>query len=478
MKKIISVLIIGVSLLSSCNKSFLDQASPTSISPLTFYKTAPDFQAALNSTYGALQGSYMYWFVYGDVTSDDAFTAPGAGSSLQGEFDLPPVNATNFNLNTAFWNPSYLAIARANIVLNRIDGTSIADNQKKQFTGEAKFIRALTYFNLVRVFGDVPLVLKEIPSADDAFSYSRETLANVYAQIIKDLQDAEQALPVSYSASDAGKATSGAAKTILATVYLTQHKFAEAAAKLKEVIDTGTYSLLSNYNDIFNPANGWNKEIVFAINYQKGGIGEGSPFPNFFIPNQSGNDIVPAGAAAGYAQITEDLDQAFEANDLRKSTSVGVYQSVFKYTRKYLDVPSANYDSNNDWIVTRYADVLLMYAEALNETGSLAAAITNLNIVRTRAGLPNKTATDIPTQDAFRLAVEHERRVELSLEGHRWFDLIRTNRVKTVMNAYYIKENVKRNGVIEVLEDFMLLCPIPTSQVNINPDKIKQNPGY
>lgn len=477
MKKVISALFLGVSLLTSCNKSFLDQASPTSISPLTFYKTAADFQAALNSTYGALQPVYYYWFIYGDVSSDDAFTASGAGSSLQGEFDLPPVNATNFNLS-ATWNDSYRVIARANIVLNRIDEATIADNLKKQFSAEAKFIRALTYFNLVRVFGEVPLILKEIPSAEDAFSYSRETPANVYMQIIKDLQEAEQALPVSYSAGDAGKATSGAAKTILAKVYLTQHKFAEAAAKLKEVINAGTYNLLPNYNDIFNPANGWNKEIVFAINYQKGGIGEGSPFPNFFIPNQSGNEIVPAGAAAGYAQITEDFDQAFEANDLRKSISVGVYQSVFKYTRKYLDVPSANFDSNNDWIVTRYADVLLMYAEALNETGNLAAAITYLNTVRARAGLPNKTVSDIPTQDAFRLAVEHERRVELSIEGHRWFDLIRTNRVKTVMNAYYIKENVKRNGVIEVLQDFMLLCPIPTSQVNINPDKIKQNPGY
>ena len=163
---------------------------------------------------------------------------------------------------------------------------------------------------------------------------------------------------------------------------------------------------------------------------------------------------------------------------MRKSISVGVYQTVFKYTRKYIDVPTTNFDSNNDWIVTRYADVLLMYAEALNETGNLPEAISYLNTVRTRAGLPNMTAIDIPTQDAFRLAVEHERRVELSNEGHRWFDLIRTNRVKPVMNDYYIKENVMRNGVILVLQDFMLLCPIPVAEVNINPDKIKQNPGY
>jgi hypothetical protein len=197
-----------------------------------------------------------------------------------------------------------------------------------------------------------------------------------------------------------------------------------------------------------------------------------------FVPNQSGNAITPVGVAGGYAQVTEDFDQAFETNDLRKPISVGVYQSVFKYTRKYLDAPTANVDSDNDWIVTRYADVLLMYAEALNETGSLSTAISYLNMVRKRANLPDRSLADIPTQAALRLAVERERRVELGFEGHRWFDLLRTDRAQPVMNAYYIKENVKRNGVFVKLENYMLVFPIPTAQVNINPAKIPQNTGY
>jgi tetratricopeptide (TPR) repeat protein len=477
MKKIIVVIIIGLTVIASCKKSFLDEADPAKISPLSYYKTAADMQAAVNASYAGLQAVYYNWFIYGDVASDNAYTSGAASSSLQGEFDLPPVSTTNFNLSNT-WNESYRSISRANIVLNKIEGASLDANMKKAFTGQAKFIRALNYFNLVRMFGAVPLVLTEIPSSEEAFAYARETVPNIYTQIIKDLKEAEQELPVSFPAAESGKATSGAAKVILGKVYLTQKKYTEAAAKLKEVIDAGTYALLPVYDDVFKPSNGQNKEVVFAVNYKKGGIGEGSPWANVFVPNQSGNAITPVGVAGGYAQVTEDFDQAFEANDLRKSISVGVYQTVFKYTRKYLDVPTANVDSDNDWIVTRYADVLLMYAEALNESGNVTLAIDYLNMIRKRANLIERTIVDIPDQAAFRLAVEKERRVELGFEGHRWFDLLRTERAQTVMNAYFIKENVKRNGTFVVLQNYMLVFPIPTAQVNINPEKIPQNTGY
>ena len=332
------------------------------------------------------------------------------------------------------------------------------------------------YFNLVRFFGDVPLILTEITDPLQGYDYGRTPAADVYAQIIKDLSEAEAILPATYTGADVGRATSGASKSLLGSVYLTQKNYASALGKFKEVVDGGTYSLLPNYADLFKPANKNSKESIFEVQYKKGNIGEGSSYANSYAPTNSGNAVIAFGGG-GNNIPTADLESSYEPGDLRKAVSLatsytnasGVKVDAY-YIKKYADPPVVANDSEDDWYVLRYADVLLMYAETLNETGKTADALTYLNQVRKRAGLANKTIT---TQAEMRLALEQERRVELAFEGHRWFDLVRTDRAIPVLNA-----KAAAIGIKTPLTTNNLLFPIPQSQIDINPGKITQNLGY
>ena len=318
--------------------------------------------------------------------------------------------------------------------------------------------------------------LDETPQTLIEYDYGRTPVADVYTQIIKDLSDAEAALPVSYGVADIGRATSGAAKSLLGKVYLTQKRYADAAAKLKEVIDLSTYALLPNYADLFVAANKNSKESIFEVQYKKGNIGEGSGFANSYAPENSGNAVIAFGGG-GNNHPTPDLANSYEATDPRKNVSLAssyINSSGAKvdyyYIKKYADPPVVSGDSGDDWYVLRYADVLLMYAEALNETGKPADALPYLNQVRKRVGLADKTTT---VQADLRLAIEQERRVELAFEGHRWFDLVRTGRALPILQA-----KATAIGIKTALTENNLIFPIPQSQIDINPTKIKQNPGY
>ena len=257
---------------------------------------------------------------------------------------------------------------------------------------------------------------------------------------------------------------------------MTQKRYADAAAKLKEVIDKDTYSLLPNYADLFKPANKNSKESVFEVQFKKGNIGEGSNWANQYAPENSGNVVITFGGS-GNNHPTPDLDKSYEAGDPRRNVSMAssyVNSSGVKidyyYIKKYADPPVVNGDSDDNWYVLRYADVLLMYAEALNETGKTAEALTYLNQIRKRVGLSDKAIT---AQADMRLAIEQERRVELAFEGHRWFDLVRTDRALPVLQA-----KATAIGIKTALSANNLVFPIPQSQIDINPTKIKQNPGY
>jgi hypothetical protein len=432
--------------------------------------------------YGSLQlpGIHINNYIFGDIRSDD--TQPVASGSVtdQDEFDRFYIRTTNpFIL--ARWNDSYRGISRANAVLERIGDIAMDDALKKRSIAETKFIRALIYFHLVRSFGDVPLVVTEIKDPDAGYEYGRQSKSEVYAQIEKDLTEAASVLPVSYTGSDVGRATQGAAKALLGKVYLTQKKFAEAAARLKEVIALNVYGLLPNYGDIFRAANKNNKESVFEVQFRAGGVGEGNPWPNSFAPENSGNAVIAFGGD-GNNQPSADIVNAYEPNDKRKPLSLATsyvnssgVTIQYNHVKKYHDVPATKNDNGNNIPVIRYADVLLMYAESLNETGYQPSgeAMTYLNEVRNRAGLTPRTATDLPNQQAFRLAIEQERRVELAFEGHRWFDLVRTDRAITVLNS---KKDQLR--LVRLLTANDMLFPIPQSQIDINKSKISQNPGY
>ncbi|QJD78782.1 RagB/SusD family nutrient uptake outer membrane protein [Spirosoma rhododendri] len=463
--------------LTACTDKFLDLAPISSINTSSYYQTQSDILTALSGAYGALQapGQYGQYYVMTEIPSDDTYPVLSGTVTDQDQFDKFYLITTNPYLLAA-WSDGYRGIYRCNTVIGRIEGVTMDATLKSRIIGEAKFLRALMYFNLVRFFGDVPLVLTEITDPLQGYDYGRTPTADVYAQINKDLTDAEAALPVSYTGADIGRATSGAAKSLLGKVYLTQKNYTGAATKLKEVIDRGTYSLLPSYANLFTPANKNSRESIFEVQYKKGNIGEGSNYANTYAPTNSGSAVVAFGGG-GNNIPTADLERSYEANDPRKAISMATsYTSTSGarvdayYIKKYLDPPVVVNDSEDDWYVLRYADVLLMYAEALNETGKTTDALPYLNQIRRRVSLADKA---IGTQADMRLALEQERRSELAFEGHRWFDLVRTDRAIPVLNS-----KASAIGIKTTLTQNNLIFPIPQSQIDINPGKLKQNSGY
>lgn len=475
------LLLLTAILLYSCSKSFIDLTPISSASTDNFFKTADDIRIAVNGAYAALQsgGITTNKYVFGEISSDNTYPVASGSVTDQDEFDRFYIRTTNpFVLGR--WNDGYNAISRFNTVLEKIVPIVMDDNLKRRYIAEAKFLRAFVYFELVRTYGDVPLVLKSLTgSLDEGYDYGRTPAAEVYAQIEKDLTEAELDLPPSYTGSDIGRATKGAAKALLGKVYLTQQKFSPAAAVLKTVIDMNIYDTLP-YADVFDPAKKNNKESVFDIQFMAG-AGEGNPWPNAFAPQNSGNAVINFGGG-GNNRPTQDLIDAFEPGDIRRDFSLAtsyvnasgqVIQDVF--VRKYRSNPVISGDNANNIPVIRYADVLLMYAECLNEVGYEANgdAMKYLNLIRNRAGLAGKTSADLSDQASFRLAIEQERRVEFAFEGHRWYDLVRTDRAIDVINSKAASINI-----VAPITQNNLVFPIPQSQVEINRDKIEQNPGY
>jgi starch-binding outer membrane protein, SusD/RagB family len=476
------IFVLFTLLLTSCSEEFLDLKPISTATSDNFYKTPDDFRNAVAGGYAGLQAAGLAGnsYIFGEIASDNTVAVASGSVTDQDEFDRFYIKTTNPYISGR-WNDAYSVIARYNTILDKIGGVTMDEALKNRYIGESKFLRAVVYFTLVNTFGDVPLILKPVSTPDEGYQFTRNPKAEVFTQIEKDLTEAEAILPVSYASADLGRATKGAAKAYLGKVYLTQKKFPQAAAKLKEVIDLGVYTLLPSYADVFKVSNKNNKESVFDVQYKSGGAGEGNGWPNSFAPQNSGNAVIAFGGD-GNNQPTADIIAAYEAGDLRKDVSVASsYVNAAgqvipdKFIKKYFDVPVAKNDNGNNIPLIRYADVLLMYAESLNEVGYQAAgdALTYLNLIRTRAGLAKKTAADIPDQQAFRLAMEQERRVELAFEGHRWFDLVRTDRAITVLNSK--KDQIR---LVTTLTANNMVFPIPQSQIDINKEKIKQNPGY
>ena len=480
---LIAIALLGFSF-SSCS-DFLEQNPQTDLSENDFYKTANDILSAVNGAYSSLQEGDIYgnWYVFGEIPSDNTRNQLSGSVTTQNEFDQFYIDTQN-SMIANFWKAAYKVINRTNTILGRIDGIEINTELANRYKLECKFIRALMYFNLVRVYGDVPLVLKEI-SISESYDILREPKENVYNQIIADLKEAQD-LPVSYSTAEDGRATQGAAKALLANVYMTLHKYAEAETILAEIINSGRYSLLENtpgrlniddYKNVFSPVNHNSKEGIFEIQFLKGGYGEGSNYANNFAPENSGTNVVAVGGTGGNNIPEMDIYNAYEEGDLRRdfSMSLGYYDNrknnewvESRYVCKFMDVPYQNNDASNNYPVIRYADVILMYAEALNQNGKTAEACKYLNMTRRRGFGYQTTETspvDLQTTDKaqFALMVEQERRVELAFENHRWFDLIRTGRAVEVMRSKGFS-----------LNETNLICPIPQKQIDVNP-KLTQN---
>lgn len=456
----------------ACKKSFTD-LTPRGIVPVTsYYNTEIDIKAALNGVYNSLRPIYNEQYGFGEVPSDNTQTF-GESEVNYGEEDKLTWNATSIKLQAA-WTRFYATISYANIVLGHVATPPMTQANRDSYTGQAKFLRALMYFNLVRMYGGVPLVLKEVTSEAEAYTYNRSTAAEVYSQIEKDLTDAAALLPASYTGNDIGRATSVAAKALLGKVYLFENKFTLAESTLAPIAAAAGTPL--SYDQVFGLGKDNNRDIIFSVQYLGGGFAEGNTFASAFVPQPSGTTIIPVSGGSNNIG-TPDLFSSFEAGDSRLNVAIGIFTSgtfVYYYAKKFIySSVAAGSEGDNDWPVLRYADVILMYAEALNENNKTPEALTQLNLIRTRSNLAPKLGL---SQTDARTVIRHERRIELCFEGERWFDLIRWNIMVSVMTAH--KANyTPANGTIGNITATLSLYPIPTREITLNRN-LTQNPGY
>jgi hypothetical protein len=478
MKKIIFMIALLPLFTLSCSKHFIDINPISTVSVDAVFKTDKDFQDAVIGSYSVLRNQYLNFWMFGDLRSDDSWKEVSKNISSY-YVDVFIIDANDALLKST-WINYYNLIAGANTVLAKIataDSTIVTN--KNRHIGEAKFLRALAYFDLVRIFGNVPEVTTPITIAQ-GYKAGRTAIDKIYNEvIIPDLLDAQNKLPKKYTGADVGRATQGAAKALLGKVYLTRKDFANAETKLQEVTSLG-YSLLPNYNDLFDYSKDeHHSEYIFDIEYQDNLGGLGSGYTNSFLPLSAPllTFYGIAGQGGEENNPTQALLAAFEPNDKRKTVTVDgsggfidgsgnfiKFLQCHTITKKYITSESVANDSKVNWKVLRYADVLLMYAEALNENGKTSNALDYLNQIRTRAGLPSYSGL---TQDDTREKIYKERRVELGMEGHRWFDLLRTGR------AY---DSLQASG----MKSYMTVFPVPLSEVQLvnDPSLFPQNAGY
>ena len=482
---------------SSC----LDLNPISEIGEDAFYSNDTEVAVGLTGCYNGLQAPIKNEWMLTDIRSDvsRAYDKSSSKTEIKNVMALNELEAfASIQQIEEYWNSVYNNIYRCNKVLQNLDNVS-NDKKRKQYEGEALFIRSYHYFNLVRLFGPIFWVDKPI-SAQEAFTYDRMAVEKVYVNIEKDLLRIidEELLPVSYEKDeDLGRVTLLSARTLLGKLYLTQKKYSEAQSQLKAVETAfGGYDLSSiEYADVFSINNEMNKEIIFAIRFKAGNVGLGNPFGNMFAPLNSGTSVIN-GNGSSYNYPTTSLVNSYKEGDKRKDATMGFsyfntttnLEVNIRYIKKYLSPVTTAGDGENDVPVLRYADVMLMLAEIENElNGPNATALNYLNATVKRAGLAPFKLEDLPNKVAFRLAVEEERFKEFAFENQRFFDLIRTGRYVDVMKKHYATEYDDKNGK-SYYEDKpklmagninlnQLLLPLPTSLIDVNPD-IAQNPGY
>jgi hypothetical protein len=464
----------------SCSKEL--ELTPHQIYYDNFYQTEEDALNAVNTVYDVLgtvnQYSNTLWLLQ-DISSDDCNARPTLDDPNLHQFTTYNIQPSN-NYLAGIWQSSYLGISRANVVLEKVPAINMDSAIRERAVGEARFLRGVFYFNLVRLFGEVPIITVPVSASltDEEIYLAKSPVSAVYARIIEDLTMAAERLPLKYTnANDKGRASRGAAWGLLSKVYLTTNDWANASLYASKVIDSKQYSLNADYISNFKEVNKNGKESVFEVQFYKKANSENSQMVIAGLPS------IPGLFAAGTETMlpTTDLLNSFETGDHRKD--VTFFSSYWFYTFephiwKYWDQdaykPSATTQSGADFFVMRFSEILLMYAEALNEanSGPTAEAYTAVNLVRARARngktgiLPDLAGLD---HDAFKKAVLNERRHEFVSEGHRWYDLVRTGT---------LIESVKRaKGDISNPTSINYVFPIPQRELDNNKN-LKQNEGY
>jgi hypothetical protein len=375
---------------------------------------------------------------------------------------------------------------------------SVPDASRKIMAAQASFIRAYHYFNLVRLYGGV-FLSHEPTTPAEAKEMNRTSVDEIYKLIIADLQNAsdngDKAKFGSIASANIGRANSWSAKALLAKVYLTLNRKAEAATLLTDIIANSGYKLQVNYADVFSTANEMNSEVLFAIRYKAGGIGLGSSFGNSFAPLNSGAAVIN-GSGSGLNYPAMELNNQYDVLDKRKAVNIGTYgtgAAAKLYPAKHISPVVVANDSETDWMVIRYSDVLLMLAEA---NGYTQASLDAINQTRTRAGLSALTMTTVPNVAAFDNALSNERKLELAFENQRWFDLLRYSttlpsiKIIDVLKAHfgvmyplhytnYPAPKLSLLDMQNLVTTNKMILPIPQREIDNNTGLvIQQNPGY
>jgi hypothetical protein len=498
---------------TACNK-VIDLYPQSNLNTGTYYSNLDEVRAALNGCYNGMQDPLQSEWQFTEQRSDN--TKQGVtGSTSSVNRDLSDLDmfipSTAHAAVYTYWLNTYNNIHNCNIVLQKLGvkydaasgaisfnaiGIPVTDGDRKKLAAEALFIRAYHYFNLVRLYGGVFLVSDPISPAD-AKTMSRSTEADIYKLIEADLKaSAANGITAKFAAltaADIGKANSWAAKGLLAKVYLTTNRKPEAIPLLQDVMMNSGYSLLSSYANVFSVTNEMNSEIIFAVRFKAGGLGLGSDFANQFAPLGSGAAVVN-GDGKGLNYPSNELDTAYTAADARRAVSLGVYgtgTAAKLYVKKYISTVAVVNDAENDFPVLRYADIVLMLAEA---QGFSTASVGLINQVRVPRALP--TAATATTVAQFEQLLSNERRLEFAFENQRWFDLLRFNTTLTTINAI---QRMKDHFANEYFNHYRLytapaltlaelqanvtanklVLPIPQREIDNNTQlKITQNPGY
>lgn len=491
---IISVL-SAASFFSSCEKT-LNEDPQSIIAPDAFFKTADQCRQATNGVYSHLPGIFNqtgFWSV--TMAGTDLFMNQGGSATIEAIQDYNFSSATEANSH-AVWRVCYAAIKDANFVINRISESEIDEETKNQLLGENKFLRAMYYHLLTNIFGEVPLWVDEL-NMDEVSQLPRRPLAELREQMILDLEDASASLPVSYDSNNIGRVTKGAALTLLAKIYLYAQDWQNAYQTASQV-EGGEYTLLPNYADVFDPYNKSknNKESIFEIQYKRN-----AETNQNFVTNSFYTYFFPTGDAAGgtYAGVdfgtiilqsypqfypTQYLIDLYDPDDERRHVSLswGYNGDLFNrgskgdrpwFGPKFWDLTANRTASEKNLYFLRYADVIMILAEAANELGNTADAVTYLNLIRGRAKAELLGTGENLSQAQMREVIMEERAREFVGEFQRKWDLSRWDKLGDAMESI-AEENA--DGARNV-QPHHVLFPIPYDEIVKNRN-LEQNPGY
>lgn len=489
-------LITGLlAVLTSCNKQ-LDQQPVSNLATTNFYSNNNDFLQAVNGAYSQLKAYPDQTLWLSEMRSDNINAVSDGNRDWDGINNFSP-NITTVGFISTAWRNNFNGIYNANTVLDALatKGSVIGNSAlATRYTAECRFLRAFYYFNLVRLFGKVPLVIKPL-TAEEVNSVPRSAVADVYSQIISDLEYAGENLPAAYTGAEIGRATSYAAKGILGLVYLTRsgptygiegpglnsNEYDKALALFNEVIDSKQYIFSPEYTSIFSYSNENNKEVLFDVQYASSIDGAG--FPSDLVPvaywtGLGISNIYGNGYGASSFPVTANLTRSYTTNtvsgtDVRYAFNVATTYTAGPFIKKYIDLTKKG-TSGSDWpinfIILRYTDILLMKAECIlhGATGTQADVDGIVNQVRARAGVGPLSNVDLT-------ALMEERRREFVGEGLRWNDLVREGLAVTTMNAWITGDAI--TTINPVVADYVIY-PVPATEIQTKVGLYSQNPGY